>query len=63
MKPRFTFIKHIEEANQYDRYTLQLDSHALIVSDVLADFEAFLRGCGYGIDGSIIIEDTDVTES
>lgn len=50
----FKFIKN-HEKNLYDSHesTITMETNSEQLFDILRDFENFLRGCGYVIDGTI----------
>lgn len=57
MKPTFTFIKHNDEANQFDSTRLTMDSDAITLTELLENFAAFLAGCGFAVKiGEVIYE-------
>jgi hypothetical protein len=63
MQPRFTFIKHIEEVNKFDTYSLTMESSSVTLTELLLDFEAFLKGCGYVFSGELTLVEEETADA
>lgn len=50
---KFVFIKNKDSNNEFDTSTVKMESDTEVLGDILEDFENFLRGCGYIINGTI----------
>ena len=61
MKPRFTFTKHVEDTNKFDTYNLTMESSSVTLTELLLDFEAFLKGCGYVFSGELTLVEEDAS--
>jgi hypothetical protein len=50
---KYIFIKKPDENNQYDISTITFEFQTVDKSDLLENFEDFLKACGYVIKGYI----------
>lgn len=55
MRNRFVFKKIKDTSNEYDTFELEMTSTAQTITDILADFECFLKGCSYNLDGKKVV--------
>jgi hypothetical protein len=55
----FIFKKVKNPDNRYDTANLEMRSEAVSLPEVLADFQDFLSGCGYQLEGELtLLEDS-----
>lgn len=62
MKPHFTFTKHVEDTNKFDTYSLTMESSSVTLTELLLDFEAFLKGCGYVFSGELTLAEEETND-
>ena len=53
MKSKFTF-KHEGEHYDGNKYSVEVTTEGIILSDVIAAFEDFLKGCGFSLSGKYL---------
>jgi len=47
------------EHKSSDNTKITLETEAVCLTDILEEFQMFLKGCGFGFDGDIVIEDLE----
>lgn len=50
------------EHKSHDNTKVTLETEAVCLTDILEEFEMFLKGCGFSFDGNIVIEDPEEFE-
>lgn len=50
------FQKIRDKDNRFDNTDVIIETQSLTVTDLLEDFKDFLNGCGYIINGTLVIE-------
>lgn len=59
----YIFSKSKNESNRFDNYDLVLSTNdGVSLSDLLENFKCFLQGCGYSIEGDIVISEPFIAE-
>jgi hypothetical protein len=55
-------IKFIKLPTEYDKRKIEIETDSCTLSELLEDFESFLRACGYSLNGTLDIapEDQDL---
>lgn len=55
----YKFVKTIDTANQFDNVTVtfEMPESAVSLTDLIQNFELFLRACGYGFEGHLDVVD------
>jgi len=56
-KSKFTFINRRDENNAFDNKDTIVHSDEITLSDILEDFRLFLAGCGYQVNGNLVLEE------
>lgn len=58
---KYKFIKYPDPENkEFDRATIEVTTEATTLTEILEDFENFLRACTFSVEeGSLIIDKED----
>lgn len=56
----YIFKKEQDIDNRFDNYTLEMRSTDVSLIELLENFEAFLRGCGFHFTGTLEIVEADL---
>lgn len=55
----YQFTKFKDPENKFDNSDLVMTCDTIVLSELLENFENFLKGCGYIFEGSVQIIDTE----
>lgn len=55
----YKFIKLRDHDNDFDKSTISFEVDAICRNELIEEFECFLRACGFHINGTLEIEESE----